>query len=138
MSDIRFEIYFVRRNIVSTGQSVRVFKKIIFRLFFIFEITRDFSSKSLVVAIRHFIARRGELALFVSDNLKSFNDVDVKQFILKNQFNWQFILKRSPCWGGFYERLVSTVKSSLKKTIGKTKISRVEMCTIIFTAKDLC
>ena len=49
------------------------------------EITRDFSSKSLVSAIRHFIARRGKPALFVSDNFKSIKSVDVKEFTLKNQ-----------------------------------------------------
>ena len=35
------------------------------------EITCDFSSKSLVLAIRRFITRRGKPALFVSDNFKS-------------------------------------------------------------------
>ena len=45
------------------------------------EITRDFSSKSLVLAIRHFIARP---ALFVSDKFKSFKCANVKEFILKH------------------------------------------------------
>ena len=48
------------------------------------EITRDFSSKNLVLAIRRFIARHGKLALFVSDNFKSFKSAKVKEFILKH------------------------------------------------------
>ena len=47
------------------------------------EITHDFSSRSLVFAIRRFIARRGKPALFVSDNFISLKAVDVKGFILK-------------------------------------------------------
>ena len=34
--------------------------------------------------------------------------------------------------GGFYERLIGIIKYSLKKSLGKAKISYVEMCTIIF------
>ena len=36
-----------------------------------------------------------------------------------------------PLVGGFYERLIGIIKSSLRKTLGKAKISYVEMCTII-------
>ena len=48
------------------------------------QITRDFSSKSLVLAIRRFIARRSKPALFVSDKFKSFKCANVKEFILKH------------------------------------------------------
>ena len=48
------------------------------------EITRDFSSKSLVLAIRRFIARRSKPAFFVSDKFKSFKCANVKEFILKH------------------------------------------------------
>ena len=37
-----------------------------------------------------------------------------------------------PLVGGFYERLIGIIKSSLRKTLGKAKICYVEMCTIIF------
>ena len=52
------------------------------------EITRDFFSKSLVLAIRRFIARRVKPALFVSNNFKSFKSADVKKFILKHRIKW--------------------------------------------------
>ena len=38
LSDVRSEIHLVRRNIVSTGQSVRALKKIVFRLSYNMEI----------------------------------------------------------------------------------------------------
>ena len=99
------------------------------------EITRDFSSKSLVLAIRHFIARRSKPALFVSDKFKPFKCANVKEFILKHWIKWEFILERSPLVGGFYQRLIGIIKSSLQKTLGKAKTSYVEMCTIISEVK---
>ena len=84
----------------------------------------------MVLAIQRFIARRSKPALFVSDNFKPFKSADIKEFILKHRIKWKFILERSPWWGGFYERLIGIVKSSLKKTLGKAKIY-VEMCTTI-------
>ena len=65
------------------------------------EITRDFSSKSMVLAIRPFIARRSEPALFVSDNFRSFKFADVKEFILKPRIKGEFIIDRYPSGGDF-------------------------------------
>ena len=58
--------------------------------------TRDFSSKSLGLAIRRFIAPHRKPDLFVSDNFKSFKCANVKEFILKHRIKWEFILERSP------------------------------------------
>jgi len=40
-------------------------------------------------------------------------------------------VEKAPWWGGFWERLVRSVKRSLKKTMGKSKISYEELCTIL-------
>ena len=42
-----------------------------------------------------------------------------------------FILPLSPWWGGFYERLVRTVKLCLKKTSGKSFVTFEELQTIL-------
>ena len=60
------------------------------------QITRDFSSKSLVLAIRRFITQHRKPALFVSDNFKSFKCANVKEFIFKHRIKWEFIIERSP------------------------------------------
>jgi hypothetical protein len=43
----------------------------------------------------------------------------------------RFILPASPWWGGFYERLVRTVKACLKKTLGKAFVTFEELQTIL-------
>ena len=55
----------------------------------------------------------------INDNFKTFRSREVKQYVLRQGVKQQFILPASPWWGGFYERLVRTVKSCLKKTLGR-------------------
>lgn len=37
----------------------------------------------------------------------------------------------APCWGGFFERLVRSVKRCLKKVIGHTRLSYDDLSTLI-------
>ena len=39
-------------------------------------------------------------------------------------------MAKAPCWGGFFERLMKQVKSCLKKTLGRSKLSFDELTTI--------
>ena len=45
--------------------------------------------------------------------------------------SWKFVTEHAPWQGGFYERLVRTVKSALKKSLGKSKIGTEQMTTLI-------
>ena len=69
--------------------------------------------------------------MFISDNFKTFKSVDVKRFCNIKEIVWKFILERSPWWGGFYERLISIVKSSLKKVLWKAYLSYLELYTVL-------
>ena len=44
---------------------------------------------------------------------------------------WKFIAPRSPWWGGWWERLVKSVKSSLRKSLGSTVLSRCDIETTL-------
>ena len=95
------------------------------------ELTTDVNSNSVILALRRFISRRGIPRLFISDNFKTFKSVDVKRFCNIKEIVWKFILERSPWWGGFYERLISIVKSSLKKVLWKAYLSYLELYTVL-------
>ncbi|GFR03293.1 integrase catalytic domain-containing protein, partial [Trichonephila clavata] len=74
-------------------------------------------------------ALRSELEL---KNLwKVINDVAVKVFYASHKIRWQFIIERAAWWGGFYERLIRTVKLALRKTVRKTTLSRDELETLL-------
>ena len=44
---------------------------------------------------------------------------------------WQFIPKRAPWYGGFWERLIGLTKTTLKKVLGRTFISLINLQTIV-------
>ncbi|GBM72540.1 hypothetical protein AVEN_78430-1, partial [Araneus ventricosus] len=48
-----------------------------------------------------------------------------------NGIHWKFIVERAPWWGGFYERLVKTVKEPLRKILGKALLTFEELSTIL-------
>ena len=44
---------------------------------------------------------------------------------------WQFIPKRAPWFGGFWERLIGLTKQTLRKTLGRTFVTLPVLETII-------
>ena len=60
------------------------------------KITQDVSANSVILALRRFMARRGNPRLFISDNFKSFKSLEVKKFLRKLRIKWSFILEKSP------------------------------------------
>ena len=44
---------------------------------------------------------------------------------------WKFIAPRSPWWGGWWERLVRSVKLALKKSVGVSCLTRIELETTL-------
>lgn len=60
------------------------------------------------------IRRQGLPSVIYSDNAKTFVSKLQQYFSLLSP-EWKFIAPRSPWWGGWWERLVRSVKSALKK-----------------------
>ena len=58
-------------------------------------------------------------------------DVDIQTYISNCGIQWKFITDYAPWKGGFYERLVGLTKRSLRKTLGRSKMSDKELVTII-------
>ena len=97
----------------------------------------DMSIEGFLRGFKRFIARRGIPDIVINDNFKTFRSRDVKQYMLRQGIEQQFIPPASPWWGGFYERLVRTVKSCLKKTLGRSYTTFEELQTILLLTTDL-
>ena len=54
-----------------------------------------------------------------------------QQKVQQKGIQWKFICPQAPHWGGFYERLVRSVKTPLKKILGKALINEEEMRTML-------
>ncbi|XP_065062963.1 uncharacterized protein LOC135689604 [Rhopilema esculentum] len=106
------------------------------------ELVESLNVESFLRAFRRFAARRGLPSLLVSDNAKTFKSAskDVKHLLRsprlgesleKKGVKWQFIVDRSPWQGGAWERLIRSVKRCLKKVIGRSYLTQIELNTIL-------
>jgi len=98
------------------------------------ELTRGLDVNSFLLAFRHFSARRGLPATIISDNATTFRSSakevkritrspEVFKYLTENRIVWKLIVEKAPWWGGFWERMIRTVKSCLKKTIGRATLT---------------
>ena len=110
------------------------------------EIVNDLSAEEFLCSLRRFIARRGKPIQIISDNaaqfklaktvierlwLKVMTDPDVQNYISTQGIQWKFIVELAPWMGGFYERLVGSVKQALRKSLSKTSFTTDQFATLI-------
>jgi len=106
------------------------------------EIVNDLSTESFMLAFRRFAGRRSLPCVMLSDNASTylaaaeelkilFESVDIKEALGRQGVDWQFIPKRAPWYGGFWERLVGLTKQAIRKTLGRTFISHEQLQTIV-------
>lgn len=110
------------------------------------EIAESLSTQDFIHCLRRFIATRGTPEVIISDNAKQFRlagavvermwmktlaDIDVQSYVANHGISWKFIVQKAPWMGGFYERLVGSVKSCLKKNLGRSFLSMKQLQTLI-------
>ena len=102
------------------------------------KLCRDLTAEEFQRALKEFVARRGTPRLIVSNNGKTFtatkkwlnklkkNEV-LMNFLAADKIIWRLNLSRASWWGGFFERLVGTMKRSLAKAIGGSILRFAEL-----------
>ena len=109
------------------------------------ELVQDLTSAAFVRSFRRFTSTRGMPRTIYSDNANTFKgaEKDLKFYLeLMNteeftsilsveEIKWKYICEDSPWWGGFYERLMKTIKTPLKKILGKSRMHNDEMATVL-------
>ena len=106
------------------------------------ELCRSLNVPDFLLAFRRFSSRRGLPATLTSDNAKTFKSSskemlkiarsdEVRRYLVDNRITWNFIIERAPWWGGFWERLVRSIKRPLKKVLGRSTLSFEEIRTIL-------
>ncbi|XP_037273559.2 uncharacterized protein LOC119165492 [Rhipicephalus microplus] len=110
------------------------------------ELVSDMSTTAFLLAFKRFVARRGICSTIYSDNALTFKraakDLNAMFTLLKseemqsyfagNQIRWKFIVERAAWWGGFWERLVRSVKVALRKVLGRSSLSFEELTTVLY------
>ena len=106
------------------------------------ELTEDLSVRTFLLAFRRFTSRRGVPTRLLSDNAKTFKAAakevklilrseEVQRYFATKGVTWQFIIEKAPWQGGFWERLVQSIKRCLKKNLGRTSLTFEELITIL-------
>jgi len=97
------------------------------------ELVDSLSSNDFILAFRRFAALKRVPDVVYSDNGRNLVG---GQRILESYLGpvapkWKFICPRSPWWGGWWERLVRSVKNGIRKTIGKQCLTKTEFETCL-------
>ena len=103
---------------------------------------------SFLQAFRRFSSRRGLPSTLISDNAKTFKasskevvkivgSQEVQRYLTNKRVTWKFIVEKAPWWGGFWERLIQSVKRSIKKTVGRTSLNYDELNTLVVEVESL-
>ncbi|KRX71653.1 hypothetical protein T06_55, partial [Trichinella sp. T6] len=109
------------------------------------EIVADMTTTSFLSAFRRFVARRGTPEVIQSDNFRTFKQADAfirSLFVGKRaeQFHnelacrciqWRYTTERAPWSGGYWERLVRSVKNALRKVLGRSLLRFDELRTTL-------
>ncbi|XP_038117277.1 uncharacterized protein LOC119769333 [Culex quinquefasciatus] len=113
------------------------------------ELVSDLTSEAFLAALRRFTCRRGYPRQMLSDNGLNFvganKDLkelvrlfkekqtlkEINEFCEPREIEWNFIPPRAPNFGGYWEAGVKSVKTHLKRVLGKTPLSFEEYATVL-------
>ena len=109
------------------------------------ELVPDLTTEAFIRAFRRFTSTRGMCRIIYSDNAKTFekaekdlefylslmNGPEFQAYLTEHSIQWNYILECSPWWGGFYERLMRTIKTPLRKILGRSRMNVDEAATLL-------
>ena len=113
------------------------------------ELILGLTVQDMTLGFRRFCARMNTVpTLMVSDNAATFKRAakeleevfaspKMEKYLNGRRIKWQFYLQRCPWWGGFIERMVQSVKKSLRKVVGEAYLSYIEFNTILLEVESL-
>ena len=109
------------------------------------ELVPDLSTDTFMRSFRRFVSRRGLPSVIYSDNAKTYksgekgvlqccemlNRPQFQEYMSEKLIKWKYICPLSPWWGGYWERLMRTIKIPLKKVLGKSFLNMDELYTVL-------
>ena len=102
------------------------------------EIVTDLITKNFLQAFRRFSSRKSLPAVMISNNASTylaaadeleelFSSESLLVALSRKGVTWRFIPKRAPWFGGFWERLIGLTKAFIKKVLGRSYVSLLNL-----------
>ena len=112
------------------------------------ELVKKLDTKSFLLALQRYWARRGISSIIYSDNAKTFHKASrqlnslragsaLAVFLADRRVEWRFIASRAPWWGGWWERMVRTTKDLLKKSLGRALLTMEQLHTVLVEIESI-
>ena len=112
------------------------------------ELAHDATAENFMLCFRRFSARMSVPKLMLSDNAHIFSKTAVDLKIICNNekvlnalndlnVEWKFIPVNAPHFGGAWERMVGLTKNALKKVLGRSLISSIELTTVLCEVESM-
>ena len=109
------------------------------------ELTPSLDTDSFLLALRRFMARRGQPSRIFSDNWRSFkkaerelreslkkwNTHQICDAMTQNNIEWRYSPPGGPHMGGCWERLVASVKRAVRVVIGSQCVTDEVLATVL-------
>lgn len=95
------------------------------------DISTDLSASACVNVLKRFVNKNGAPKVINSDNGSNFISKEVQHFASSHGIKWCFNIEAAPWQGGYFERLIQSLKRCLKKVLFKTLVDYEEMLTIL-------
>ena len=106
------------------------------------DLVQDLTADMFLRSFRRFAARRGLPAVVKSDNGKTFkaaariikaivDESAVSKYLQSTRVCWTFNVEKAPWWGGFFERLIKSVKRCMKNFLRTSHETEEELLTLL-------
>lgn len=95
------------------------------------DLVSDCSGSSCVNLLKRLTAVHGTPKVMISDNGTNFICEEVQSYMANKGTLWKFNIQKAPWYGGFFERLVQSVKRCLRKVLTNARLTFEEMLTVI-------
>ncbi|KFM70593.1 hypothetical protein X975_21762, partial [Stegodyphus mimosarum] len=109
------------------------------------ELVSDLRTDVFLLALQRFVSRRSLPHTVYTDNATTFCAADkelklfwdtissakVQQFYAHHNIKWKFIAPRAAWWGGWWERMIGSIKQCLRKTLGKALLDDAGLITVL-------
>ena len=132
---------YVRHNSIETKVYICLFTCATSRAIHL-EVVMDLSVETFLLAFRRFASRRSLPKIVVSDNASTYmaaaeelqqllHSEHMIEVLGRRGVQWRFIPKRAPWYGGWWERLIGLTKMSLKKVLGRSRVTLPVLQTLV-------
>ena len=112
------------------------------------EVVTDLTVETFLLAFRRFTSRRSLPKVVVSDNASTYLAAaeELQQLLRSDGLTevlgrrgvvWRFIPRRAPWYGGWWERLIGLTKMSLKKVLGRSRVTLTVLQTLVVEVETI-